>query len=67
MELPVEPIGVIKSPFKTLANMPVQPKGGAATEGEVLVDLEYVEGLADLDGFSHIYLIYSFIVPYEPN
>ena len=60
MELPVEPIGVIKSPFKTLENMPVQPKGAAGTEGEVLVDLKYVEGLADLDGFSHIYLIYCF-------
>jgi len=60
MALPVEPIGVIRSPFKTLTNMPVQPKGAAGAEGEVLVDLKYIEGLADLDGFSHIYLIYCF-------
>lgn len=56
----MEPIGVIHSPFISPANMPVQPRGAADVEGEVIVDLEYVEGLADLDGFSHIYLIYRF-------
>lgn len=56
----MEPIGIIHSPFNSLANMPVQPRGAADIEGELIVDLEYAEGLADLDGFSHIYLIYRF-------
>ena len=56
----MKPIGVIRSPFKTLENMPIQPRGGDDIEGEVSVDPLYADGLADLDGFSHIYLIYHF-------
>jgi tRNA (adenine37-N6)-methyltransferase len=53
-------IGLIHSPFTTLENMPIQPVGARDVEGEVIVDEKYVEGLKDLDGFSHIYLIYHF-------
>ncbi len=53
-------IGVIKSPFTDLVEMPIQPKGAANTEGEVVVENRYQEGLQDIEGFSHIYLIYSF-------
>lgn len=56
----MKPIGVIRSPFQTLENMPIQPKGAYDIEGEVIVDPLYVNGLADLEGFSHIYLIYHF-------
>lgn len=56
----MEAIGVIRSPFDTLANMPIQPRGAAGIEGEVIVDPAYAEGLADLEGFSHVYLIYQF-------
>ena len=40
--------------------MPIQPKGALEVEGYVIVDEEYAAGLQDLDGFSHIYLLYSF-------
>ncbi len=53
-------IGEIKTPFIDLADMPVQPKGAAHVEGEVVVMPQYEEGLQDIEGFSHIYLIYSF-------
>lgn len=53
-------IGVIHTPFRRLEDMPIQPKGGAAVTGTVIVAQTYLEGLADLDGFSHIYLIYQF-------
>lgn len=56
----MEAIGVIRSPFETLADMPIQPRGAADVEGEVIVDPAYAEGLADLEGFSHVYLIYRF-------
>ena len=56
----MEAIGVIKSPFATLADMPIQPRGAAGIDGEVIVDPAYAEGLADLEGFSHVYLIYRF-------
>lgn len=56
----MEQIGVIHSPFQRLEEMPIQPKGASGTEGVIEVDPCYAEGLKDLDGFSHIYLIYRF-------
>ncbi len=53
-------IGTIHSPFTSLADMPVQPKGAAEKTGTVIIDRCYQEGLRDLEGFSHIYLIYHF-------
>jgi tRNA-Thr(GGU) m(6)t(6)A37 methyltransferase TsaA len=52
------PIGTIHTPFKTREGMPIQPGGGKDIEAVVEVDPEYTEGLSDLEGFSHIYLIY---------
>jgi tRNA-Thr(GGU) m(6)t(6)A37 methyltransferase TsaA len=57
---PIEPIGKIFSPFKQIEDMPIQPRGAADTKGQILVDEAFQPGLKDLDGFSHIYLIYSF-------
>ena len=56
----LEPIGVIHSPFKTLENMPIQPKGAIDVVGTVELRPELGEGLKDLDGFSHAYLLYHF-------
>ncbi len=53
-------IGVIHSPFKTLESMPIQPMGAKDIEGIVDVFPEYEEGLQDLEGFSHIILLYHF-------
>ena len=55
-----EPIGIIHSPFKDINGMPIQPVGarGVAGQIEILPDLQ--EGLKDLDGFSHIFVIYHF-------
>jgi tRNA-Thr(GGU) m(6)t(6)A37 methyltransferase TsaA len=53
-----EPIGTIHTPFKSLEGMPIQPKGGRDIEGVIKVDRKYEEALSDLEGFSHIILIY---------
>ncbi len=53
-----KPIGIIKSPFKNLEGMPIQPIGACGVTGEIIIDKEYVEGLIDLEEFSHIMLIY---------
>ena len=58
--LQLHPIGEIRSPFKTIEDMPIQPPGGDGREGRVEVLPEFVDGLGDLEGFSHIYLIYQF-------
>jgi tRNA-Thr(GGU) m(6)t(6)A37 methyltransferase TsaA len=54
------PIGTIHSPFQKLDDMPIQPTGAAGVEGSVEVLKELQDGLADLDGFSHIILLYHF-------
>jgi len=56
----IKPIGIIHSPHQSIENMPIQPKGAVGIEGYVLVDDQYADGLQDLNGFSHIYLIYAF-------
>lgn len=56
----INSIGTIHSPYQNIEDMPIQPKGAATVEGYIAVDEEYVAGLKDLDGFSHVYLLYSF-------
>ncbi len=58
--LTIEPIGKIRAPFKTIEGMPIQPKGAESVKGVVELLPELKHGLKDLDGFSHIYLIYVF-------
>jgi tRNA-Thr(GGU) m(6)t(6)A37 methyltransferase TsaA len=55
-------IGVIHTPFKDFTGMPIQPSGASGIGGTVEVDPAYCEGLEDLEGFSHIYLLYHFHV-----
>lgn len=54
------PIGVIRSPFTSLAGMPVQPGGAREACGRLELAPELAPALADLDGFSHIYILYVF-------
>jgi tRNA-Thr(GGU) m(6)t(6)A37 methyltransferase TsaA len=55
-----QPIGVISSPHKTRAGMPIQAAGAQGIRGAIKIFAAYAEGLKDLDGFSHIILIYHF-------
>ena len=53
-------IGIIRTPFADLKNMPIQPKGAVDVIGEIEIEEQYAAGLTDLEGFSHIYLVYLF-------
>ncbi len=53
-----EPIGLIRTPHQSLVNMPIQPVGAKGVEGVIELKPDLQEGLTDLDGFSHITLIY---------
>ncbi len=53
------PIGIIHSPFKEKQETPIQPSRSQAI-GKVIVFPEFTDGLQDLEGFSHIYLVYVF-------
>lgn len=59
------PIGVIRSPFTTRDNMPIQPTGAVGVAGELQILPEFGDGLKDLDGFSHLFLLYHFHLTQE--
>ena len=59
-EIRYKPIGIIHSPFKQPRGTPIQPAGARDIEGTVEIAPEYVDGLKDIEGFSHIILIYHF-------
>ena len=54
------PIGIIRSPFSTAEGTPIQPVGARGVRGRIELREEFLAGLKDLDGFSHIILIYHF-------
>jgi len=56
----LKPIGVIHTPFEEPKGTPIQPGRSDGARGTVDVYPEYAEGLNDLDGFSHITLLYYF-------
>jgi tRNA-Thr(GGU) m(6)t(6)A37 methyltransferase TsaA len=66
-EVTYKPIGVVHSPFKQPRGTPIQPAGAEGTAGTVEVLPEYADGLQDLDGFSHIILIYHFHLSGRPS
>jgi tRNA-Thr(GGU) m(6)t(6)A37 methyltransferase TsaA len=54
------PIGTIRSPFKDIKGMPIQPQGAKGIKGVVELKPKYVKGLKSIEGFSHIVLLYHF-------
>jgi len=58
MDIIYRPIGVIHSPFADIREMPIQPTGKSSASGTAELLPEFVEGLRDLDGFTHVILIY---------
>lgn len=59
-EIKYKPIGIIHSPFKKLQGIPIQPTAAKGIKGTVEIFPEYTEGLKDVEGFSHIILIFHF-------
>jgi len=74
MPIALEPIGVVRSPYTNTADI---PKGlGAQHEapGTIEVRPEFEEGLKDIEGFSHLYVIWIFdraqgssLIAYPPS
>jgi len=60
MQIEYTPIGIIHTPFKEPDNMPIQPAGAKGIKGTIEILKEYQDGLKDLEGFSHIILLYHF-------
>lgn len=59
---PIElhPIGLLRTPFSEPSGTPIQPSGARGVRGSIELFPEFAEGLKDLDGFSHLVLLYYF-------
>lgn len=56
----LEAIGVIHTPFRDLDSVPVTNIGGKDIRGQIIMQSKYSAGLRDLEGFSHLILLYNF-------
>jgi len=63
----LHPIGVIHSPHTSTKETPIQPIYAEGVKGYAEVLPKYADGLSDLEGFSHICLIYWFHKASSPH
>ena len=54
------PIGIIHTPHNNRDGIPIQPAAALGIPGTIEIFPEYLAGLKDIEGFSHIILIYHF-------
>jgi tRNA-Thr(GGU) m(6)t(6)A37 methyltransferase TsaA len=57
MKIVYRPIGIVHSPFTEPEGMPIQPSRGRGLRASVEILPEFVDGLDDLGGFSHVVLL----------
>jgi len=57
MAVKIKPIGIIRSPHKSVAEI---PRDCGSAVGEVIVSEDYEKGLQDIEGFSHIMILWLF-------
>jgi len=64
MDITLKPIGLMHSPFENkedvTANRNRDPEGFLQTRGEIEIFPEYAPGLQDIDGFSHLIVLFAF-------
>ena len=53
-------MGVIRTPLDDPSGGPIQPVYARGVSGRVEVSPEFADGLDDIEGFSHIHLVYVF-------
>jgi tRNA-Thr(GGU) m(6)t(6)A37 methyltransferase TsaA len=59
-EIKYKPIGIIHSPFGEPKGTPIQSTAADGIDGIIELFPEFAEGIEDIEGFSHIILIYHF-------
>jgi len=59
-KIELTPIGIIRTPYGEAKEMPIQGRFKEDVEGWIDLEEKYVPALKDLDGFSHLILIYYF-------
>ena len=59
-EIKLKPIGIIHTPYKQPKGIPIQGTFKKGVVGQIEIFPEYQKGLKDIEGFSHLILIYYF-------
>jgi tRNA-Thr(GGU) m(6)t(6)A37 methyltransferase TsaA len=59
-EIKLKPIGTIYTPYKQSKGIPIQGQFDKSITGMIKLFPEYQKGLKDIEGFSHLILIYYF-------
>jgi len=59
-EIVFQPIGIVHTPFNAFDIIPKQPAAAEGVEGYIEIFPDYLEGIKDLAGFSHIVLLFNF-------
>lgn len=57
---PFHPIGVVRSPYGDTVQIPKGPGAQHDAEGELELLPQFAEGLTDIDGFSHLFVLWVF-------
>lgn len=60
MEFRFKPIGILMTPYTSKSGVPIQGVFDPQSEGKAEIFEEYETGLKDIEGFSHLILIYVF-------
>lgn len=58
MDVCFTPIGIIRSPYPEPVGMPIQAVAAQGVAGQIELDPIYQAGLQDIEGFSHLILLY---------
>lgn len=58
--LSMQPIGYVRSPYTNTQEVPKGLGAKHETEGILEIGAEFEPGLKDIEGFSHLYVIWSF-------
>ncbi len=58
MKIEFESIGTLYSEFDDVEGMPIQPTGAKGVVGKIVIKDKYQDGLRDIEGFSHLNLLY---------
>ena len=59
-EIKLKPIGIIHTPYKEPKGIPIQGRFEKDVTGQAEIFPKYQQGLKDIEGFSHIILVYYF-------
>ncbi len=59
-DINIKPIGTIYTPYKEPKGIPIQGRFNKNVKGRIELFQEYRAGLKDIEGFSHLILIYYF-------